>query len=109
MAKKILGYVEMEWTCPRCGVKNPGSRKTCAACGGPQPVDTKFQQREGQPLIEDEGAEKIAQARRTCIAVLRGAQSVGCKSLLQCGADLKAAQPDFRGGGRRLQQRADAD
>lgn len=93
MAKKILGYVEMEWICPRCGVKNPGTQKTCAACGGPQPGDTKFQQREGQPLIKGEEAEKIAQARPDVHCGFCGARNPwDAKVCVQCGADLKAAQ-----------------
>jgi hypothetical protein len=30
MAEKELGYVELEWRCPSCGNRNPGSAKKCA-------------------------------------------------------------------------------
>lgn len=93
MAKKTLGFVEMEWICPRCGSKNPGSQKTCTTCGGPQPADVKFQQREAQPLIKGEEAEKIASARPDVHCTFCGARNkwdaVVC---VQCGADLKEAQ-----------------
>lgn len=92
MAKKSLGYVEMEWVCPRCGSKNPGSQKTCTTCGGPQPGEVKFQQREGQQLIKGEQAEKIARAQADVHCGFCGARNqwdaVVC---VQCGADLKEA------------------
>lgn len=93
MAKKTLGYVEMEWVCPRCGNKNPGPQKTCTTCGGPQPTEVKFQQREGQELIKGEEAEKISQAKPDVHCAFCGtrnkADAVVC---IQCGADLKGAE-----------------
>lgn len=98
MAKKTLGYVEMEWICPRCGSKNPGPQKTCSTCGGPQPVEVKFQQRKAQQLIKGEEAEKIAQARPDVHCSFCGARNqwdaVVC---VQCGADLKGAQQRTQG------------
>lgn len=66
MAKKQLGYVEMEWVCPRCGSKNPGPQKTCTNCGGPQPKEVKFQQREGQQLIKERRPKKSRRLHRMC-------------------------------------------
>jgi ribosomal protein L40E len=60
MARKSLGYVQLEWTCPRCGGKNPGPQKTCLSCGGPQPDDVQFQQSQGQEMVTGEAAEEIA-------------------------------------------------
>jgi ribosomal protein L37E len=98
MAKKQIGFVEMEWVCPRCGSKNPGPQKTCATCGGPQPQDVKFQQREGQELIKGEEAKEIARAAPDVHCPFCGtrnkADAVVC---IQCGGDLKGAQK--RGSG----------
>ena len=43
MAKKTLGYVELEWTCPSCGARNPGSQKTCQSCGTKMPEGVEFE------------------------------------------------------------------
>ena len=43
MAKKSLGYVELEWECPVCQTRNPGSERVCKGCGSPQPPDIQFQ------------------------------------------------------------------
>lgn len=61
MAKKTLGYVQLEWTCPNCGTKNPGPQKICTSCGGPQPEDLQFEQAAHEELIKDEA--EIARAR----------------------------------------------
>jgi len=93
MAKKTLGYVEMEWVCPRCGGKNPGSKQTCTTCGGPQPRDVKFQQREGQELIKDEEAQKIAAAGPDVHCAFCGTRNPSdAKICIQCGADLTSAE-----------------
>lgn len=93
MAKKKLGYVEMEWICPRCGSKNAGPQKTCTTCGGPQPGDVKFQQREGQQLIKGEEAEKIAQAKPDVHCGFCGTRNPWDAAVcVQCGADLKEAE-----------------
>ena len=61
MAKKTLGYVELEWTCPNCGSRNPGPQKMCSNCGSPQPEEVEFEQKASEALIEDE--EKLVQAK----------------------------------------------
>lgn len=61
MARKTVGYVELEWTCPRCGNENPGPRKFCNGCGGPQPEDVAFHQPAQRKLISD--ADQIKQAQ----------------------------------------------
>jgi len=93
MAKKELGYVEMEWVCPRCGSKNPGPQKTCTTCGGPQPQDVHFQQREGQSLIQGAEAEKISgNAPDVHCAYCGTRNKADALVCIQCGADLKDAQ-----------------
>lgn len=92
MAKKELGYVEMEWVCPRCGSRNPGALTTCATCGGPQPQDVKFRQREGQELIQGEQAQKIAQSAADVHCAFCGTRNKADAAVcIQCGADLKDA------------------
>lgn len=89
MSKKSLGYVEMEWVCPNCQGRNPGSVRVCAACGSPQPENVQFQQKEGADLVQD--AEKIEQAAKTpdihCpyCATRNPADAKVCS---QCGGDL---------------------
>lgn len=62
MTKKTVGYVDLEWTCPRCGNRNLGVNKKCSSCGAAQPQEVQFEV--GAPsaaLIEDEA--KIQQAK----------------------------------------------
>jgi hypothetical protein len=61
MTKKTVGYVQLEWTCPRCQTRNPGPQKFCNGCGGPQPPDVKFEQPAQEKLLTD--AEEIARAK----------------------------------------------
>ena len=60
MARKELGHIELQWTCPNCNGINPGPEKHCLNCGAPQPEDVEFEQADHQELITDE--EKIVQA-----------------------------------------------
>jgi ribosomal protein L40E len=57
MAKKTIGHIELQWTCPNCGGVNPGSVQVCNSCGAPQPEDVEFEQPIQQVLITDEKAE----------------------------------------------------
>ncbi len=90
MTQKTLGYVELEWNCPNCGVKNPGSQRTCSSCGSPQPENIAFQQAEHQQLIHDEA--KISEAKTGAdihcgyCGTRNPANATVCS---QCGADLK--------------------
>lgn len=90
MARKTLGYVNLEWICPRCGAKNPGTAEQCAACGGPQPDETTFQQSAGQPLITGEEAQKIAQSGADIICPYCSTRNpAGSTACAHCGAELK--------------------
>lgn len=62
MTKETLGYMKLEWTCPRCNSRNPGEQKTCLSCGAPQPEDIAFHLPEKHELLEDE--DEIAQAKK---------------------------------------------
>ncbi len=61
MAKKTVGYVQLEWACPRCATRNPGPQKFCNGCGGPQPADVPFTQAAEEKLLTD--AAEIARAK----------------------------------------------
>ncbi|MFO7678620.1 MAG: zinc ribbon domain-containing protein [Chloroflexota bacterium] len=61
MAKKSLGYTELEWTCPFCGARNPGTAEKCTSCHAPQPADVQFEQAAEDKLITDQ--EKIVRAQ----------------------------------------------
>jgi hypothetical protein len=89
MARKKLGHVELQWTCPNCGGINPGPEKTCQACGAPQPEDVEFEQASRQELITDE--EKIARAEAGAdihCPYCGTRNRAGVTTCSQCGGDL---------------------
>jgi len=89
MAKKTLGYVELEWTCPNCGTKNPGPKKTCQSCGMPQPDDVKFEKPVQEKLIEDEAKIEQAKAGADIHCYYCGTRNPAtATNCSQCGADL---------------------
>ena len=91
MARKILGYVELIWTCDSCGTKNPGAIKTCTACGAPQAVNVRFEQVDANTFnfIKDEALIRMAQSGPDKHCPYCGtrnlADSLVCR---QCSADL---------------------
>ncbi len=92
MTKKTLGYVELEWTCPRCGSKNPGPQKSCSGCGAPQPDDVEFEQAAEEELITDEEEIERAKTGPDVHCAYCGARNpAGAKTCTQCSADLTEA------------------
>jgi ribosomal protein L40E len=92
MTKKTVGYVRLEWTCPRCGSRNPGPEKSCANCGAPQPEDVKFEQAVQEELITGEEEVKRAKAGPDVHCAFCGARNpAGAEICTQCGADLGEA------------------
>lgn len=86
---KELGYVELEWTCPTCKTRNPGTVKICQGCGAAQPQNVQFETPTGADLVKDQ--EKIAQAKAgpDIHCGFCGARNpAGAKTCHQCGADL---------------------
>jgi len=88
--KESKGFVELEWVCPNCNGRNPGSIKTCESCGAPQPENVKFQRAANEKVITD---EKLVQAAKAGADIHCGfcgtrnrATATNCS---QCGADLK--------------------
>lgn len=90
MARKTLGYTQLEWTCPRCHARNPGPQKTCLSCGGPQPEDVVFEQPLKQDLITGEQAEQIAAQQPDIHCGFCGTRNpADAPTCNQCGADLQ--------------------
>ncbi len=91
MTQETLGYVKLEWTCPKCNTRNPGPEKTCQGCGAPQPENVKFEQVESQPVSQDESLKKIVEAGPDIHCPYCGARNPGNAEIcVQCGGDLKA-------------------
>lgn len=93
MVKKTVGYVELEWTCKRCGTRNPGTQKTCSSCGAAMDAQDQFELPSQQELVTDE--ERLAQAGRgpDFHCPYCGARNpAGSETCTQCGGDLKDAQ-----------------
>ncbi len=89
MAKKTVGYVRLQWTCPNCGAKNPGPNKTCAGCGAPQPENVAFEQAAQEKLVQDQAEIQQAKAGPDIHCAYCGARNpAGTKICSQCGADL---------------------
>ncbi len=62
MARKSLGYVELEWTCPSCNTRNPGSARKCLQCGTVQGEEVKFEQAPEEKILTDEAEIAAAKA-----------------------------------------------
>lgn len=89
MARKKIGHIELQWTCPNCNSVNPGPEKLCGNCGAPQPENVQFEQAERQELLTDE--EKIAQAEAGAdihCPYCGSRNPVEAEICHQCGGDL---------------------
>jgi ribosomal protein L40E len=90
MARKKIGHVELQWTCPRCNGLNPGTVRLCGNCGAPQPEDVEFTQAERQKLVEEK--EKIAAAEAGAdihCPYCNARNPAGSEVCHQCGGDLR--------------------
>lgn len=93
MAKKTLGYTELQWSCPNCEALNSGSEKTCTQCGAPQPKDVQFEQVKGAELIQDEKVKARIKAGPDIHCPYCGARNPGdAKTCSQCGGDLQEGE-----------------
>ncbi len=89
MAKKELGYVELEWTCPHCGYKNPGSATVCTSCGAAQPDNVQFEQPAQENLVTDAAKIQRAKAGPDIHCPYCGARNpAGSVTCSQCAGDL---------------------
>lgn len=90
MPRESLGFVKLEWVCPKCNSRNPGPEKTCLSCGAPQPEEVEFQQAERQEMVKDQATLEQARLGPDVHCAFCGtrnpANAVVCS---QCGADLR--------------------
>lgn len=93
MPQETLGYVEMEWSCKRCGTKNPGLQKTCKNCGAQMEAGQQFEKPAEGALVSD--AEKLAVAKKGAdvSCPFCGTRNQGdAKVCANCGGDLAKAE-----------------
>lgn len=89
MTQKELGYVELEWTCPVCKTRNPGTQSTCSGCGAAQPENVTFETPVQADLTEDKEKVERAKAGPDIHCAFCGARNAStAKVCRQCGADL---------------------
>jgi len=98
MPQETLGYINLEWTCPKCRSRNPGTEKVCVSCGAAQPTDVQFEQVEHQQVSQDEQLKKIAETGADVHCAFCGTRNpADAKICSQCGADLKEATKREKG------------
>lgn len=90
MTQETLGYVELEWTCARCGSKNAGTRKTCEQCGAPMGEKGKFEVPDKVEILRDEAKLHAAESGPPDIhCPYCGTRNPGdAKTCKQCAGDL---------------------
>ncbi len=99
MAEKDLGFVELEWTCPSCNARNPGSATKCKQCGSPMPADTKFELGAEDKVVTDKDKIAAAQAGPDIYCAYCGTRNAStAKACRQCGAALAEGKARELGG-----------
>ncbi len=91
MARKVLGYVELIWTCDSCNTKNPGAIKSCTSCGAPQPLGVRFEQVDPNTFnfIKDEALIRMARSGPDKHCPYCGTRNLAdALTCVQCGGDL---------------------
>jgi len=93
MPKKELGFVELEWTCPTCKVRNPGTATICSGCGTAQPAGVKFESAGATELVTDKAKIERAKVGPDIQCGFCGARNrADAKVCIQCAADLTAGK-----------------
>lgn len=112
MAKKSLGYVELEWICPSCNTRNPGSALKCLQCATPHPEDVKFEQAPEEKILTDEAQIAAAKAGPDIYCAYCGTRNPAtAKHCKQCAAPLGEGKARAAGevvGGLRAEPAAPA-
>lgn len=91
MARKVLGYIQLIWTCSYCGTKNPGAIKSCTQCGSPQAPDIQFEKVDAETFdfIKDEALIRMAQKGADKHCPYCGTRNnIDAETCLKCGGDL---------------------
>lgn len=105
MARKTVGYVKLEWTCPNCNTRNAGPQKNCVNCGALQPENVKFERAADEGLVTDENSIRAAQAGADFICpYCQTRNNADAKVCIKCGGDLVEARR--RGSGEELHANA---
>jgi len=93
MAKKTIGYIALEWTCPTCGSVNEGKARTCHGCGAQMPPDVAFHLPGQQALDKSEQTAKQAKAGPDIHCPFCGTRNPAtAKVCSQCGGVLAKGQ-----------------
>lgn len=93
MPTETVGYVEMEWTCGKCGTKNRGTDRVCASCGAPMPADQKFERAAEGTLLKDQAKIDEAKKGADIHCPYCGARNpADAKACRQCQGDLTKGQ-----------------
>lgn len=91
MARKVLGYIELVWTCDSCGTRNPGAIKSCTSCGAPQPINVQFERVDPETFnfIKDEALIRMAKSGPDKHCPYCGTRNLAdAKTCVNCGGDL---------------------
>lgn len=97
MARKVLGYIELVWTCDSCQTKNPGAIRSCTACGAPQPFGVQFERVDPSTFnfIKDEALIRMAQSGPDKHCPYCGTRNLAeAQTCVECGADLTVGATD---------------
>lgn len=91
MARKVLGYIELVWTCDSCGTRNPGAIRSCTSCGAPQPINVKFDRVDPATFnfIKDEALIRMAKSGPDKHCPYCGTRNLAETQIcVECGGDL---------------------
>ncbi len=91
MARKVLGYIELIWTCDSCGTRNPGPIQSCTSCGAPQPPNVKFVRVDPATFnfIKDEALIRMAKSGPDKHCPFCGTRNTAeAEICVNCGGDL---------------------
>ena len=88
MAKKSLGHMQLQWTCPSCQTTNPGTEKVCQNCGMPQPEEVGFEIGSGEKIIAQSRAEEKKQPDIHC-PYCGSRNPADAKICSQCGGNIE--------------------
>jgi hypothetical protein len=98
MTQETIGYVRLEWTCRRCGGKNPGPEKLCIHCGASLDEQDQFELPETQEFITDaEELKKAAAGPDIHCPYCETRNPAGSTVCKQCGGSL--AEGEVRAAG----------
>jgi hypothetical protein len=98
MTQETLGYVRLEWTCRRCGGKNPGPEKLCIHCGASIDEQDQFELPETQEFVTDaEELKKAAAGPDIHCPYCETRNPAGSTVCSQCGGSL--AEGEVRASG----------